>query len=290
MSATTSTLAPSVESDAEFRTFCTGISDKLAAMGLIKETVAGEINLATVTKPNGDPMMGEPEWKGFQIWRPNDALQSTAPFFLRLEYGGSQSMMGPPEVGSPALKFTFGTSHAAGVLGAQKTAEKYLSFVGSQSAQKCAWSGDANRFGCALFYDHSGCIWLSFERTYGADGNDTGDGLIIAGGQGTYNKFQVVLPSAGGVPAWETDYGCIAPTQGTGVRGTEVALYRLTPFLGRALRPMRSCFAYFNADVTAESVVTASVDGNNHALFCVGNSTTQIGRGNNNTRLALRYE
>jgi hypothetical protein len=68
--------------DTTFRVNGKGVSDGLAAIGMVKTSDTGQINWASVTKPvaaNGQA--------GYEIWRFNDTLQATAPLFVRIDYG-----------------------------------------------------------------------------------------------------------------------------------------------------------------------------------------------------------
>jgi hypothetical protein len=61
------------------------LSEKLAAIGLVKTADTGQINWATVSF---NPTTGN-QVAGYEIWRFNDALQSSFPIFFKLEYGTS---------------------------------------------------------------------------------------------------------------------------------------------------------------------------------------------------------
>lgn len=67
-------------SDAEFRKWGKGISDALAACGLVKTSDTGQVNWATVTVPATSAYV-------YEIWRFNDAAQATKPLFIKVEYG-----------------------------------------------------------------------------------------------------------------------------------------------------------------------------------------------------------
>ncbi|MBF0724077.1 hypothetical protein [Sanguibacter inulinus] len=83
--ATLSTIFHST-TDADFRTWGKAVSDAIAGLGLIRGTDTGQINWATVLKPSSTTVVS-----GYEIWRFNDALQATAPVFIKLEYGAQVS-------------------------------------------------------------------------------------------------------------------------------------------------------------------------------------------------------
>lgn len=71
----------SVVDTAAFRTTGLEISNKFAEIGLVKTSDTGQIDWATVNKAASN------NYAGYEIWRFNDSLQSTAPIFFKIEYG-----------------------------------------------------------------------------------------------------------------------------------------------------------------------------------------------------------
>ena len=65
--------------DANFRLWCDFINDVLTTAGWVNTADTGQINLVTVTAP-----VAASTKQGYQIWRMNDALQSTKPCFIRI--------------------------------------------------------------------------------------------------------------------------------------------------------------------------------------------------------------
>lgn len=93
------------DSDATFREWGAEFAAKMGAVGLVQTADTGQINWSTVTRP------GTNTEGGYEIWRFNDAQQSTAPVFMRIGYG-TLSL-----VTSPRLQITVGTgSNGAGVI------------------------------------------------------------------------------------------------------------------------------------------------------------------------------
>lgn len=68
--------------DAEFRAWGRDYSDHLAAVGLVRTADTGQINWDTVLRPGAINTAA-----GYEIWRFADALQATAPIFIKIEYG-----------------------------------------------------------------------------------------------------------------------------------------------------------------------------------------------------------
>lgn len=98
-------------SDAEFRAWTKEFSDNLQLAGLTKTTDTGQINHLTVLRPAAANGVA-----GYEIYRFNDALQATAPVFIKLEYGVAAN------VGMPMVWVTVGSSTSGtGVLNGVNT-------------------------------------------------------------------------------------------------------------------------------------------------------------------------
>lgn len=67
--------------DAAFRVWGKELSDTMQALGLVKTTDTGQVNWATVLRPAANTA------GGYEIYRFSDALQATAPVFIRISYG-----------------------------------------------------------------------------------------------------------------------------------------------------------------------------------------------------------
>jgi hypothetical protein len=226
---------------------------------------------------------------GFQMFRLDDALQATAPCFVKVEYGtGGQATW-------PGLFLTVGTSvdGAGNLTGVSLSERRQLSCNGNvTTAQKCAVSGANNRFAAALFYNSTTFLWFALERSKNAAGADTGEALVLAGQSGG-QKFALYVTASGAPPASESDFGCVAPTVGTGARGNAIALYGISPFAPDEKPQMLSAMAYFNTDLSAEVPITGvKLYGQvtDRTVMPLGNSITTVARANANTRLALIWE
>ena len=69
----------------EFRRWGKAISDGVRAVGLVQTADTGQINWATVAAPTSGSAVGTVQ--GHEIWQFDDALQATAPIFVKIEYG-----------------------------------------------------------------------------------------------------------------------------------------------------------------------------------------------------------
>jgi len=73
--------------DAEFRTWGSGIAAALQACGLVKTSDTGQIDWATVTRPGASHTAA-----GYEIYRFNDSLQATKPVLIKVEYGNGTAL------------------------------------------------------------------------------------------------------------------------------------------------------------------------------------------------------
>src|SRR4051812_25718504 len=78
----TRTLPAYLADDATFRTWAQGIHAQIVATGALTQTAdTGQVNLTTATRPLANA------FAGYEIFAFNDALQATAPLYLKVEYG-----------------------------------------------------------------------------------------------------------------------------------------------------------------------------------------------------------
>lgn len=105
MTNTTWTSKPNHATDAEFRTWGSAINTALTAVGMVNTADTGQINWTTVTRASVNTDAG------YEIWKFNDALQSTVPVFFKLYYGtGSNAAY-------PRIRLEIGTaSNGSGTL------------------------------------------------------------------------------------------------------------------------------------------------------------------------------
>ena len=117
-------------SQSEFTLVMGTLAGFFATAGWVQTADTGQINMST-------------SMSGYQIWRLNDSLQSTAPWFMRITYGA---------VGA-AFNFQFGqaTDGAGNLTGSQISGVFALTnFFGTTIPQRCYLSGDTNRLAWTL--------------------------------------------------------------------------------------------------------------------------------------------
>jgi hypothetical protein len=162
---------------ANFKNWASAISGRFTAFGWVQTSDTGQVNWGSIASV---PSSGS--WV-YEIWHPNDALQTgSSQFFLKIEYGQNSSY-------GPTLRLSLGTSTTgAGVLSGFTTGlfllSSYYTNVNSGAlTYECDFSGDAGRFGALLWRPHSlpACMWFAVERTCNTDGSYNADGVTLFG-------------------------------------------------------------------------------------------------------------
>ena len=157
MATTTATVAPNNATDAEFRAWAQFIHDVFANGGWVQTGDTGQINLATATKP------GAVNTKvGYEVWRMDDAHQSTNPIVLKLAYGSAAA-----GANVPAIWFIIGTeTDGAGNLidSADGSRPAYLADFYTQTAAPIqSRTNSATTHICFGSADTDRAVFLAFE-------------------------------------------------------------------------------------------------------------------------------
>lgn len=257
MALITQLIRPTPADDVQFRDCVQKIRDAITGLGWVRTADTGQIDTATVLKPAASTPAG------YDIFRFDDALQATAPFFLKIEYG----------LGSGTNVFgwwiTIGTgTNGAGVL-AGNVSVRFAMQGGSDVgvSRSCTFAGAANRLAIVLFENHvstNSAMGLVIERSHADNGSDTGERVdMVLTGPSATAQFHM-LPSVGQftVPAQQAYLPILLPTSGSALKGTDVGVFALFPNQAGPLRnPMFGFLACLSGDVALGSEVPISMYG-----------------------------
>lgn len=166
MTTATFSVAPDLTTDATFRAWGSTLSAALATVGMVKTADTGQIDWATVVKPSGSNA-----FMGYEVWRFNDALQSTAPIFLKVEFGSGGVAT------RPAIKFTSGkSSNGAGVIGGAFGAAVQMSANGNSATPYNCYvaSRDGSLLALSMWPASGFPVHFFIERSRDASGVATG--------------------------------------------------------------------------------------------------------------------
>lgn len=181
--------------------FATLKADTLAAgniqawAGFIENTLVGGGWVVTADTGQTLPSAlaaaaGTPSRSGYRIYRMGDALQATAPVFMRLDFGSAQFGGG----GDPGLWITIGTGSdgIGNITGKMYDGGAAVNITTGSSGRdpavgyNCYGSASAGRMTIGMFaaQEASGNLPFAFgiERTKDLAGNDTGAGLLLLNG------------------------------------------------------------------------------------------------------------
>lgn len=195
--------------DGDFRLWGSLISARMAQVGWVQTADTGQVDWATATKPATGNVFPH-----YEMWRFADALQATAPVFIKVEYG---SIGGSSR---PALRYTVGTAtNGAGAFVGITSAAQITTTNDEDSAatSRMVTIGGTNRLAfCARHLIDPGgySSWFfSIERTKDASGTDTAEGVLLltsyrAYDYQTFQQFYWFTGTSGLEDSWNTALFC----------------------------------------------------------------------------------
>lgn len=162
------------QSDAGFRAWGKELSDAFQACGLAKAGDTGQINWATATRP------GTNSFAGYEMYYLNDSAHSTAPLYIKFEYGTQ----------SNATRGAIAISVGTGSDGAGNLISEFFRTSGGGTNTGHNQTDPHPTYVCAA----DGAFWFAFKvgsmgtsvnhffflaRTVGSDGEPSGEGFTV---------------------------------------------------------------------------------------------------------------
>jgi hypothetical protein len=269
MATDTRNLPAFLADDATFRTWGSGVAAQIAAMGLVQTGDTGQINWTTVTRPAINTSAG------YEVWRFNDALQSTKPVFIRLDYGIA-GVADRPRIIARVGTATDGAGTLTGQFGGAVTSLPTASkTAGVLLPSLCA--GSASRLNLFTHVDPAGSastygIMIFVERTKTSAGVNTGDGIATWIASPNTMLYQAI-PFSGSIPASSSNLPAVplgAPTGAISSVGASVGFSPSVVCLGKTL--FASWASYVSADIP--KLVPISLDhlGAVHTMMPLGDA------------------
>lgn len=239
------------------------LSNSLKAVGLVRvassrPAVAGGGNQAADYTGVANPVAISTalEW---EIWRFDDTLQATAPFYFRIYWrtgsGASTVVL--------ALKVGTGWDGVSDVNGNTYAEQQLITTTGAAGItnQWCVVSGDTNRIAVALWFgpDATGSVpglLFGIERLHNADGSDNDEGVYVLTQYGsstaTHNNQVVSRASFGANATLESKLGnALMPRTTVTAQGLDAAIGPIFPMRGKALYPSRNFCLVGKSDIGA---------------------------------------
>ena len=272
-----------ITTNAQFRAWGLAYAAKWASMGLIQTADAGQIDWVAVATPGVANTAA-----GFEVWKFNDALQATAPIYMKIEYGSG----GAAADGS--LWFTLGNGYAGGLLGVLSL-RKQVQCTATAGVIAHYWSGDTNRLAVApLGAAANTSMFISIERTVDSTGVVTSEGaLLIRMGASTWEQVAWNQTTGPYTATWEASIGAMGSAVAPfGVFGLQVAIYPIFYNKGIFCNPGYGAFLYENATIGARATISFNVYGAAHTYFTVGTPHYAVASRGGFTApsLMMRYE
>lgn len=262
MSASVVSLAPSNASDAAFRAWAQGIETAILALGWVNTSDTGQLNLSTMTVP-----VAAATFAGYRMYRMDDALQATAPCYLKIEFGTGVSTNV-----NPGLRFSYATAtNGAGTLiGIVSATFTYQPNTTNASVMPCYFSGSSNRLNMLLFCGNTSLhITFNLERISDESNNPDGDGFLSFAHSSTATtnrQYQQLgnagteIPTTGALNQFPT----LVPVNGTMSGPNGLGIYPFFPTAGRPLPPSFLGGMFASTDIPKYSAVAFSAFSSNY--------------------------
>jgi hypothetical protein len=229
-----------VTSTAQFRAWGLAMSTAIQAAGMHLRAETGTVDWAAATLPAQNSLVN------FEVYEFTDALQATAPFVVRFDYGWCSSSL-------QTLWITVGTdTNGSGtVTGVLINQMRVTSWNSSPSVLWSVASGDGSYLVLGLllgFLDIS--TYFAIERTHAADGSDTNLGCtVLRRGNSTDGTAQVYCSRTAQISA-EVSLGALVPSVGHGSIGSQTMVFPIFPAAGPFLNPLKSVLLIHGGNVT----------------------------------------
>jgi hypothetical protein len=260
----TSSLTPyDNTTDASFRAWSLGIHGAILGCGWITSSDLNQINLATAAHPTASS-----HFVGFNVYQMNDTLQSTAPVYMKVEYGAGNNQQLP----QVAVTISNATDGNGSLIGAATAARKLCGGTVAASAgmitgsyYQSMFSGTTSRFTAALWASQQvqGAFGLfSVERSHDNSGQDTNAFIYVVYGTGGANIGTLVsqtLPTnpAYPLPPLENGITALLP-QGITHNGTDTFVFAPgVPTIGSPQNP----------SICVGAVASSELGGNTGGIF-----------------------
>lgn len=269
--------ACNVTTDALFRQNVATFKAAMDAIGIVRVPLASNIDETTVTNATAANQI-----KGGELYRFNDALQATAPVYIRVDYGGGDA------AAQACLWVTVGTAYDAvsgEITGFYRSAKWRITGDNNSppALPDCRFSGGPNRLTFSLVGNHTGSQgyyghqWLTVERLKDATGADTANGIVWLGGRGYTGDQRIFwLPFSGDVlpNACENNIPGVISTNGTQTFGGNTGVFPIYPMAGVALNPPIGYLACQRTDFARGDQTPVTIYGVSRNYICACNNGT----------------
>jgi hypothetical protein len=296
MATRTSSLAPTNNSDANFRLWINEIHNSLIAFGWVQGSDSGQINFSTVTAPSGGG-----NFPGFAIYRMADSLQSACPVYMRLDFGESGSSADVPAI---KIQLTIGSTDGAGTLTGTKSTlvtTTTSSAIASATLFSCYTCGTTSSFYLSFWGSNPGTLGFSFmiDRERNVAGAETSNGINLCihyngAGNATFKLSQFLENTTGNVGAQDTLWYALVSNQTTQAAGGVVGVGHVRCELGPLRKPMLGLFVCARGDFTMGNTYPVTIYGASHTYIVLrpnaGTGSTLLNGVNTDSAFGMLFE
>lgn len=249
----------------------------------------GQTTPSGLTTPGGSNTKG-----GYCIYRMDDALQATAPVFVRIDFGSGSA------ANNPGIWITIGTGsdgsgNITGVRWNGGASNAQITCTANATVSGAYGSASTNRIAVAIGFGDttaSRCFGFGIERTKDVNGADTGTGVLLTlmaptGGvmpviasSISYGVAIAYIPFATTVPPECIGWSYILTSGATTGFAGDVAVGLVVPFEGVARYPGYNFLVCRSSDFVSLAGPTISVYGNSVTYLrggSIGNVTMSTG-------------
>jgi hypothetical protein len=277
--------------DADFRAWGSDFSTHLATVGMVQTADTGQINWTTVTRP-GTNTVG-----GYEIWRFNDTLQSTAPIYLKISYGTGSSATFPlvtVQVGTGSNGS--GTLTGAALTAVTNTMHGATPTAGTLPRYFSAGAG----YCCAMFHVSSSTAAIGFLicRTCDATGAPTDLGCVVywcpsataSSTNGAVQALRFTATAAAYTAATVVNAVLIPHAITTSLTGTDLQAF-VHWFPTPRIAPAFAVCSHVTSEISLGSTFTATLVGTTARTYIsIGNSIGSGGSSSGSYALAMLWE
>lgn len=280
----------------QFVTWGKAVSDFLTAAGLPKTSAPGQVDWNTAAPPTS-----RYDNTYYEIRQFNDALQASAPVYLKIVYSSGY------EIDEAAIGISVGSQeNGAGSVSLPYDVGGYYILNGfythSEQVLPCYLSASPNRLAIAMYIDNGSAFFTALERSKDAGGNDTSEGVYFSAlGQNTASansdNDSLYLPfESNRLVVTERQNFLIPELDGSlanGQRGTDVPFF--PPYFfdyGFVKNAGTTHLAYFKDDLTELTEVNVQVYGSerNYLLLPYIESINHTASHSAQCAIAMLYE
>lgn len=266
-----------------FQAWGSAIANAFNTAGWVGVTGVGEVDWTTAAA-NASTLSS---W-GFEIWRMNDALQSTVPVYLRIDYGSGTTVTAP----SIWLQLGSGSSGNT-VTGAYSTQLRAMATGNSGTTAWPAYFCGANsRMVMVLAPASANAITFSIERTKDANGNDTEEGVLFFASNTSATCVQQYWNGRTGPAPSESGFGSFLPSTGlSATTGNTTMFFPNYFYRGVYTNPAMNMLQCVSGSVTPYSEVSFAYYGGTHTYIPLPMGVSnRTGYTATSTALLMRWE